>query len=538
MKLNQPVTQREVSFPSGRYLVSKTDTRGVITYANEAFVDISGFSRAELIGQHHNLVRHPDMPPEAFADLWGTLKSGLPWHGLVKNRCKNGDFYWVKAAVVPIRKDGQVVGYMSVRTEPSREQVRQAEMLYGQIREQRARFPTVRPGLLGRFSFSTRLWAIMGGISLLSAGFAIPALAGLLQADMLPVVGAAALLNSLAAITIGIYFTIKIDRPLTRAVDFFNRVAEGKLTNEVDVTSRDETGLLFCQLAGMQVNLLAMLDDIAMTADTIEARSRDLEQQIAQVSEQSAHQFDDAQSVTAATEQLSVSVREVASNATDTSDAANRVQSLIETGNQRIGQTVSMTRQVVDAMAQSGATVTALSQAIQQIGKVTGVISALASQTNLLALNAAIEAARAGEQGRGFAVVADEVRTLAERTASSTQEITATVDQIQAMSGLAVEAMAAARREVEATITHLQQGAGDLGNVTGAADEVTERSRQISSATVEQTQASEDVARSMERITQRIEDNQEAARCATRAAQELLHTSGRLKALIEGFTIH
>ena len=145
MKLNQPVTQREVSFPSGRYLVSKTDTRGVITYANEAFVDISGFSRAELIGQHHNLVRHPDMPPEAFADLWGTLKSGLPWHGLVKNRCKNGDFYWVKAAVVPIRKDGQVVGYMSVRTEPSREQVRQAEALYQRIREKRASFPTSLP---------------------------------------------------------------------------------------------------------------------------------------------------------------------------------------------------------------------------------------------------------------------------------------------------------------------------------------------------------------------------------------------------------
>ncbi len=538
MKINQPVTQREVPFPSGRYLVSKTDTQGVITYANEAFVDISGFSRAELIGQHHNLVRHPDMPPEAFADLWGTLKSGLPWHGLVKNRCKNGDFYWVKAAVVPIRKDGQVVGYMSVRTEPSREQVRQAEALYQRIREKRASFPAVRPGLLGRVSFSTRLWAIMGAISLVSAGFAVPALAGLLQADMLPVVGAAALLNSLAAIAIGIYFTIKIDRPLARAVHFFNRVAEGKLTNELEVSSRDETGLLFCQLAGMQVNLLAMLDDIATTADTIEARSRDLEQQIAQVSEQSAHQFDDAQSVTAATEELSVSVREVASNATDTSDAANRVQTLIETGNQRIGQTVSMTRQVVDAMAQSGTTVTALSQAIQQIGNITGVISALASQTNLLALNAAIEAARAGEQGRGFAVVADEVRTLAERTAASTQEITATVDQIQAMSGLAVEAMESARREVEATITHLQQGAGDLGNVTGAADEVTERSRQISSATVEQTQASEDVARSMERITQRIEDNQEAARCATRAAQELLQTSGRLKALIEGFTLH
>jgi aerotaxis receptor len=132
MKNNQPVSQIEIPFPQEKYLVSKTDLKGAITYVNDAYVELSGFSREELIGKNHNLVRHPDMPPQAFEDLWRTVKSGLPWRGVVKNRAKNGDHYWVEAFVVPIRENDQTVGYMSVRSEPSREQVKQAEALYRQ----------------------------------------------------------------------------------------------------------------------------------------------------------------------------------------------------------------------------------------------------------------------------------------------------------------------------------------------------------------------------------------------------------------------
>jgi len=106
VKTNLPVTQQEVPFPAQRYLVSRTDLKGVITHANDAFVDISGFTREELLGSSHNIVRHPDMPEAAFADLWQTVKAGLPWHGLVKNRCKSGDHYWVRAYVVPVRRSG------------------------------------------------------------------------------------------------------------------------------------------------------------------------------------------------------------------------------------------------------------------------------------------------------------------------------------------------------------------------------------------------------------------------------------------------
>lgn len=130
MKINLPISGQERLFPATKTLVSKTDTKGIITFANADFVEISGYSKEELVGTNHNIIRHPDMPPVAFEVMWKTLKRGLPWHGVVKNRCKNGDHYWVDAKVVPIKKNGQIVGYMSVRTCPSRKDVAIAEAAY------------------------------------------------------------------------------------------------------------------------------------------------------------------------------------------------------------------------------------------------------------------------------------------------------------------------------------------------------------------------------------------------------------------------
>ena len=138
MRNNLPVTNVEVQLDEHTLIVSKTDLKGQITYINKDFIDISGFTELELIGQPHNLVRHPDMPVEAFADMWHDLKDGRPWTGLVKNRCKNGDYYWVLATATPMRENGQVVGYMSVRRKPTRQQVDAAESAYRLFREKKA----------------------------------------------------------------------------------------------------------------------------------------------------------------------------------------------------------------------------------------------------------------------------------------------------------------------------------------------------------------------------------------------------------------
>ena len=134
MRQNLPVTQRERTFIDAERLISTTDLNSKITYVNDAFVAISGFSREELVGQPHNIVRHPDMPPGVFGHMWETIKQGKPWMGIVKNRCKNGDHYWVSAYVTAIYENGKVSGYESVRSLPSRDQVQRASALYERLR--------------------------------------------------------------------------------------------------------------------------------------------------------------------------------------------------------------------------------------------------------------------------------------------------------------------------------------------------------------------------------------------------------------------
>ncbi len=146
MKINLPVTTTERLVGATQSIVSKTDLKGVITYANRDFIEISGYSEVELLGQSHNIIRHPDMPPQAFEDLWRTLKAGRPWVGYVKNRCKNGDFYWVEAHVSPLSENGNLVGYMSVRRRPERATVEEMERTYQRVREGKAQGMIIREG--------------------------------------------------------------------------------------------------------------------------------------------------------------------------------------------------------------------------------------------------------------------------------------------------------------------------------------------------------------------------------------------------------
>src|SRR3990167_3182322 len=158
MRSNLPVTDKEIVLSPETLIVSKTDLKGRIAYINRDFLEISGFSESELIGEPHNVVRHPDMPAEAFADLWDTLKDGRPWTGMVKNRCKNGDYYWVLANATPVFENGQVTGYMSVRSMPSRDQVAAADNAYRLFREGRAAGLAIREGKVVKRGFSLGRW--------------------------------------------------------------------------------------------------------------------------------------------------------------------------------------------------------------------------------------------------------------------------------------------------------------------------------------------------------------------------------------------
>ena len=133
MRTNLPVTQREYDYPADWILLSTTDTQSHITYVNQSFCTVAGFELDTMLGKPHNMVRHPDMPPHAFEDMWRCIKKGEPWKGIVKNRCANGDHYWVDAYVSPISVNGKVVEFQSVRTKPTRDQVKRAEIAYAEL---------------------------------------------------------------------------------------------------------------------------------------------------------------------------------------------------------------------------------------------------------------------------------------------------------------------------------------------------------------------------------------------------------------------
>ncbi|PIE25534.1 MAG: chemotaxis protein [Neptuniibacter caesariensis] len=240
MKINEPVTDREVKLRDDQELVTKTNLKGIITYVNPAFIEVSGFGRDDLIGKNHNVVRHPDMPPAAFKDLWGTLKLGRPWSKLVKNRCKNGDHYWVRANVTPIFRNGEVVEYMSVRTRPSQEEVEQAELFYAKLKRGEALLPS--PQSIPKTDLSSDLT--------LSAVYCVVAAAIINTAIYLADLPAVAMMAGPAIAFLGMFLSAQfcINNRIVKELNAVQRhmldVSEGVYLDPIPLDERGEIGEL------------------------------------------------------------------------------------------------------------------------------------------------------------------------------------------------------------------------------------------------------------------------------------------------------
>lgn len=517
MRKNLPVTQRERTFDSGERLISTTNVKGVITYCNDAFVDVSGFSRDELIGQAHNLVRHPDVPQAVFAHLWEDLKQGRSWMGVIKNRCKNGDHYWVNAFITPIRENDQLVGFESVRTKTTPAQVARATRLYARLNAGRKAIP---------FDWTVLLQgALTAGLLALLGGLAVQLLGpwGLLLAL---VIGGPA----------GLLLKQLRDRSLSRIL------ANGAETSIIDpllaqmyTDYRGPLGQLEMALHSQQAQLLTCITRVADSTQQLRYQARDLSQLSRSSSEQLDRQRSETDLVATAVNQMAAATQEVTSNVHRAADAANNAHQQAEQGKKLAGQ-ARQSIEMLSASVSSAATVASqLATDAREIGSVVDVIQSIAEQTNLLALNAAIEAARAGEQGRGFAVVADEVRALARRTADSTGQIHALIDNLQQATDRAVATMHSGSEQADLGAAQVIQVDEALNGIRQAIEQVSDMTDQIASAAEEQSAVVEEINQNVTNIAALSDQTATQARRSSELNLQLAATATHQSDLVERF---
>ncbi len=420
MRSNLPVTQIEHRLNEDETLVSVTDPQGRIVYCNAAFVMASGFTRDELMGQPHNLVRHPDMPSEAFRDMWSTIEAGLPWTAVVKNRRKEGHHYWVRANATPIRSAGQTTGFLSVRAPASRDEIQAAEALYARMNEEaqqgRAKLGlhrgrVVRHDRIGRFQMTMKALPQTVGVD----GVMVLGAVGAAAAASLTLPWMAAVPASLVAAAVAVVLSRRtVLAPLSGVRHAALTLAAGDLTATVTTGAAGAVGELQSALAQMVANLRTVVGDVSNETQQMRVAAGE---------------------IVAGNQDLSSRTESQASSLEQTAASMEQIDSTVKNNATSAKGGVQLALQAADIATRSDQAVTAVVQAMadidtssRRIGAIVGTIEGIAFQTNILALNAAVEAARAGESGRGFAVVASEVRTLSQRCGTAAQEIRGIVE--------------------------------------------------------------------------------------------------------------
>ncbi len=468
-------------------MLSTTDLQSRITYANQDFVNVSGFSYEELIGKPHNLVRHSDMPSQAFENLWLTIKAGHNWMGMVKNTCKNGDYYWVNAFVSPVKQKGKTVEYQSVRTQLEPELKKRAEACYQKMQKGGTTLPQWSLTFVQKISL---VWLV----SLLFVGIGFMANNSFWQWCSIG-----------AGIISGLLGLRWLSGRLNILMQLSKEVHDNKVNQYIYSGTVDEFSHLELSLRMRKAETLAIVGRIQDSGEKLQqsiiVQDDQNQQNLVNLEEQNENLAQVALSVC----QMSEAISEVAENTVDTAmHIEESIGKLVDTQT-ALSISQESSNKITQLLERSQSSIANLDELCGKIDSVLSVIDSLAEQTNLLALNAAIEAARAGEAGRGFAVVADEVRMLANRSQTSAKEIQEIINGLKQTTAVAVEQMQHSQSMISDSTQSEKALKDTLLNMNTALKQVHGMGQQTAVAAEQQSQAMLQVQGNMDAIKHNTE---------------------------------
>ncbi|TVQ67119.1 MAG: PAS domain S-box protein [Balneolaceae bacterium] len=485
MRMNLPVTQKDRMFPANANILSTTDLKGKITFVNNTFTDVSGFDTEELIGKPHNIIRHPDMPPAAFKGMWDTIKSGRSWTGIVKNRCKNGDHYWVNAFVSPIRKQDKISEYQSVRRRPEAESVKRAESLYGKLTrgeptpELKEEAP-LRQSLLLNTLLPMAICA--AGSLILPAGWMV-ALLILLSAGYM------------------YHRVISIFEPFQKVIDRASQIADDPVARFAFTGKNNDSGKIEMALHILESEKMAIIGRIDDMIERLSASAMELDQAMNSARDRGEAQVSDIERVAAAVEEMSATIRDVSDNAQRTSQSASGSLEQTRHGKRVLDNNAERLNYLKNDITQAAEAVKDVAEIAHGVTTILDVIKEISEQTRLLSLNATIEAASAGAAGKGFSVVADQVRSLSGRTQSSADEIGNFIHQLKSGMENAVNMMENAQEKVKQSSTENSKSVAIFDEILTTLQDITRGSEEVAYIVEQQRYAADEINQSLASIT-------------------------------------